>query len=1618
MALILPAALEKLMGMFGPFPEMNEDKLREAGDEYETVSGYFSGLSDAFSGLIVEIRNNFQGQSADAFTATMRDFVDGADYLGSARDGALQLAQFARDTANEVEYAKWMSLAMLIQLLAELAFYAATSWFNPAAEEEAAAAEAVTGVVIRSVLTKLLKAIVTHVALSAGMGVAMDVLIQLIQKLQGHRTSWSTSTTIQTLEFGAVGGAVGLGLGPLGEKLGSLLGNMLGKDLGEGLGNEFEHLLSEPFTAVTQDGAKEFGNGLGQVFGENADSLVSGFGKGVKASDVRDVGDDPDFERAADIATLTQSMIDFGKDVADVFEQNLGDRLGADVARGIGGDFGATFAGTWGRRGAGLTQVKEALAASLAPHAEVLGADGVRALSEQVPDAIVRVLAEKGGPDVGRMAAQVITAAAESGATMTLSQGIYGLIFDPSHTFTVSGETFGMGAAMGAAGRSGHVLVDAAKELRAPKIELPPDDQASLADLSRIPTEGGAPNEPARTEPGAAEPGVAEPVGTLVGGGAETDLGAGRPATVATTGDVTETAVPHEETPTVATPTTATVGRGEGKTSGTDTEPIEQPATVNTQGTSRSARDDQRDEQQDEQQDDPQDEQAPPPPVRTASATAGGSSPSHGTSGGAAPRAPKSTRPPAPAHRATADPHIEDPRVEDPRVEDPRVDDPRWTAARDAVTPVSRAHTWVDPVSKAVDELGRPTQYVVHSDFDVRRFEFDGERVTDLTVAVRFERPSPVGEEHLDTLLDNARRGVEEHLNAPRYRLPNGDRLNVTVERTDDPDAAHLTVEVVGGEAAMTQRAWRVDAEPVDLAHEISHQLGLRDEYRDETAPHRPEVVGTLAGGYGRHPGETALRDRHLQLIGRLADDVPFAHTAPRAADRPATVRRGGAARSASARGAAPKSSRKSKKLDTRSVIDQIVGRWPEGEEEKEPTKAYGGGQRGRGSDNLRLRFARDKQNERGGQTLSHLSMMLHDTIRALGAAAGGTPPRDREVQGMLINGRLVFASNHDTSIDLLENAGAADLHTLLDTRQTPEARRGANMGNADFAEYNGRMERAAAKVQAAYNSHHGNINPTAHAMRQNGIIRFEHIDGNGARLRALLTEPQYRGSVLMLRHRKAGDRSMHSELKLLLAMKEAGVQSRDVTGPHIVMGKFRPCAGCSVALSWHQENVFTGMHFNPNYGMRFQDSIDTVNQHMPYVGADARVAGLFDGSGPLMSAAAPSRQNRLPGSTFNNGWEKVIPTSDSPANGGYVTASDSETETVVDRGNRVYLSKKRALEQFAAPPARMGVGHTDVSRPVTRVLSEADRWALRGAWNRVDPQGVARLLSRLGDTVNKTELAEVLGTTWQTVDRAYQAVQAGALPRFHRRAVVTHFDSGAERQIEQALHRTPFGATWNRNATRPANTRESVDLRKMPEALGRVLQNLRTEHSLDSIAAHLDVDAEALRTHLDTLYGPAFPADADVKMEDVEPNLQRFGDGPPRTYFDENLRRHVPIPFDNAPPPQQQSFGAGSSTGVGTAAHQAGGSSFPVRQPSQSNATPQYPQPRFQPYPPPRTAGPPPGYPGQQGHPGQHGYQGQQRYPGNPPPGPYRRPDVKREQDDEDDDRPSWDKGKRRDNG
>ncbi|MYR04201.1 hypothetical protein, partial [Streptomyces sp. SID6139] len=86
---------------------------------------------------------------------------------------------------------------------------------------------------------------------------------------------------------------------------------------------------------------------------------------------------------------------------------------------------------------------------------------------------------------------------------------------------------------------------------------------------------------------------------------------------------------------------------------------------------------------------------------------------------------------------------------------------------------------------------------------------------TDLTVRVAL-REDGSGTHDADDTWSRAQEGVQRYFNDPRYTLPNGDRLHVTLERVGPDDKPHLTVDLVGAGHDMDQRTWAPGARPVE----------------------------------------------------------------------------------------------------------------------------------------------------------------------------------------------------------------------------------------------------------------------------------------------------------------------------------------------------------------------------------------------------------------------------------------------------------------------------------------------------------------------------------------------------------------------------------------------------------------------------------------------------------------------------------------------------------------------------------------------------------------------------------------------------------------------------------
>ncbi len=185
--------------------------------------------------------------------------------------------------------------------------------------------------------------------------------------------------------------------------------------------------------------------------------------------------------------------------------------------------------------------------------------------------------------------------------------------------------------------------------------------------------------------------------------------------------------------------------------------------------------------------------------------------------------------------------------------------------------------------ARLVKPDGTPYGYQIDSKFDTRRFSYEGEGQTNLTVVTIKVYLDATGAAHngpgsvtpathaqLEALKADVHAGVDTHYNDPKHKMPNGDRLQVVVEFVNNPADAHMTVNARAGEGRADQTNWYVGSEPrpgetaaqakarseqngTVHAHELGHQLGLIDEYHDQgtrtpaadrATPTSPQVHG------------------------------------------------------------------------------------------------------------------------------------------------------------------------------------------------------------------------------------------------------------------------------------------------------------------------------------------------------------------------------------------------------------------------------------------------------------------------------------------------------------------------------------------------------------------------------------------------------------------------------------------------------------------------------------------------------------------------------------------------------------------------------------------------------
>ncbi|MGW9351062.1 WXG100-like domain-containing protein [Nocardiopsis flavescens] len=217
MGMEIPDELANLFyGLTGTkWPDVDEDRLRDVSDMYSTVEYILATeLPELIVVLRRKVQSTFDGRTTEYFENSLAQFTAGQrDYVGEAAQLAADIQKYAKESANQVEYAKWMIIGQLIQLALEIAWAIATAKFTFGASLAwISMFRFIRSQAIRRILNWLVWNLLSHLFVAQLFGVTMDLLIQRIQMDQGNRDEWDKELTRMAAAGAFVEGLLSAGL--------------------------------------------------------------------------------------------------------------------------------------------------------------------------------------------------------------------------------------------------------------------------------------------------------------------------------------------------------------------------------------------------------------------------------------------------------------------------------------------------------------------------------------------------------------------------------------------------------------------------------------------------------------------------------------------------------------------------------------------------------------------------------------------------------------------------------------------------------------------------------------------------------------------------------------------------------------------------------------------------------------------------------------------------------------------------------------------------------------------------------------------------------------------------------------------------------------------------------------------------------------------------------------------------------------------------------------------------------------------------------------------------------------------------------------------------------------
>ncbi|MFI1414341.1 DUF4157 domain-containing protein [Streptomyces sp. NPDC020707] len=608
--------------------------------------------------------------------------------------------------------------------------------------------------------------------------------------------------------------------------------------------------------------------------------------------------------------------------------------------------------------------------------------------------------------------------------------------------------------------------------------------------------------------------------------------------------------------------------------------------------------------------------------------------------------------------------------------------------------------------------------------------------------------------------------------------------------------------------------------------------------------------------------------------------------------------------------------------------------------------KAYGGGRHGQGPDEVRRRYARSMEDDATSQTLSHQAFLVYDAVAGVQEERGAKDDREREVQGMLINNRLLFASNYNESMDELKKfttGGGEDGYAdMVSTHQsTPGRERG--MAGPDAREYSDRVNRADLKTQAVMAGQRGGEDDaTAEALRARHGKPVALVSiRKPQELHLLLTSEKFEGSIFLLTFEEEKG-LLHAEQKLLLALHRSGIKPKEVRGKHAIMGRYRGCLCCTAALEYYRSTAgFGNLDFDPNPGFYYWESLENLYRHQAHVVNDPDFKNyMLNLVSQMPATPALSRMQPSEDAYENNGPESIVEAG-LAARRNYRTPSLSDVEMDYDEGGQRVFSSYHRVQDIAgteAGAARVGQGSDQIKsrlRADRIITNPKHRQHLQETWLRGSVEAKVSILKywEMEVRASRAELAEIISQV--DGERSLEAIKSaiyryvkdrtGGEARDGREAgapVIRRPEKGkyAEKKPDagkkksskpsrksmnkessgwatiESMMTDDFYSEWRRRDK--GKDQSNIEPRSMPPALAQSVAALSNEYTVVSMAQMLHMAQRSLTRLVNKVEaanvpdgqasGSAYEHDVPMSGIDDVPNGQAYEDDVPMSGMDD----------------------------------------------------------------------------------------------------------------------------------